>query len=117
MSPAGPHRLIIESDMQDYHLSIAQQYAARYYQEKFHLSKDAKFAQHFASQVRRFEPDNSVVHKEFPGACAPLVQSRTGAWHVMLPFDLKISRSPEDPAGGQPAHLVRQDRILIPTEV
>jgi hypothetical protein len=97
MSPAGPHRLIIESDMPDYHLSIAQQHAARYYQEKFHLSKDAKVAQHFTSQVRRFEPDNSVVHKEFPGSCAPFVQSRTGAWHVMLPFDLKISRSPEDP--------------------
>ncbi|HET9844542.1 MAG TPA: hypothetical protein VFQ02_02255, partial [Nitrospira sp.] len=30
-------------------------------------------------------------------ACAPFVAARTGAWHVMLPFDLKISRSPEDP--------------------
>ena len=36
------------------------------------------------------------MHKEFPGACAPFVAARTGAWHVMLPFDLKISRSPED---------------------
>lgn len=95
--PAMPYRLIIESDMPDYYLSIAQQHAARYYQEKFRLSKEAKVAQHFAGQVRRFEPDNSVVHKEFPGACAPFVQARTGAWHVMLPFDLKISRSPEDP--------------------
>ena len=72
-SPALPHRLIIESDMPDYYLSIAQQHAARYYQEKFHLSKEAKVAQHFAAQVRRFEPDNIVVHKEFPGACAPFV--------------------------------------------
>ena len=79
MSPAGPHRLIIESDMPDYHLSIAQQHAARYYQEKFRLSKEAKVAQHFSGQVRPFEPDNSVVHKEFPGACAPFVQARTGA--------------------------------------
>ena len=79
MSPAGPHRLIIESDMPDYHLSISQQHAARYYQEKFRLSKEAKVAQHFSGQVRPFEPDNSVVHKEFPGPCAPFVQARTGA--------------------------------------
>src|SRR5262245_20680977 len=96
-NPAVRQRLIIETDMPDYYLSIAQQHAARYYQERFRLSKDAKVAQHFAGQVRRFEPDNIVVHKEFPGACAPFVQARTGAWHIMLPFDLKISRSPEDP--------------------
>ena len=95
--PATRHRLIIETDMPDYYLSIAQRHAARYYQEKFRLSKEAKVAQHFAGQVRRFEPDNIVIHKEFPGACAPFVQARTGTWHVMLPFDLKISRSPEDP--------------------
>lgn len=91
------HRIIVETDMPDYFLSIAQQHAARYYQDKFHLSTEAKVAQHFAGRVRRFEPDNGTVHKEFPGACAPFVQARTGAWHVMLPFDLKISRSPEDP--------------------
>jgi hypothetical protein len=90
-------RIIIETDLPDYFLSIAQQHAARYYQQKFRLSKEAKVAQHFAGPVRRFEPDNTVVHKEFPGACAPFVQARTGGWHVMLPFDLKISRSPEDP--------------------
>lgn len=97
LSPAMRQRLIIETDMPDYYLSIAQQHATRYYQEKFHLSKEAKVAQHFAGQVRRFEPDNTVIHKEFSGACAPFVQARTGVWHVMLPFDLKISRSPEDP--------------------
>jgi len=96
-NPAMRHRLIIETDMPDYYLSIAQQHAARYYQEKFHLSKEAKVAQHFTGRVRRFEPDNTLIHKEFPGACAPFVQARTGAWHIMLPFDLKISRSPEDP--------------------
>ncbi len=97
ISPTLPYPIIIESDMPDYYLSIAQQQAARYYQEKFRLSKKVKVAQHFDGQVRRFEPDISVVNKEFPGACAPLVQARTGTWHVMLPFDLKISRSPENP--------------------
>ena len=97
VSQADRHRIIVETDMPDYFMSIAQQRAARYFQEKFRLSKEAKVAQHFASQVRRFEPDNAVVHKEFPGACAPFVQARTGGWHVMLPFDLKISRSPDDP--------------------
>lgn len=96
-SPPMRQRLIIETDMPDYYLSIAQQHAARYYQEKFRLSKEAKVSQHFAGQVRRFEPDNTVIHKEFPGACAPFVQARTGTWHVILPFDLKISRSPADP--------------------
>jgi hypothetical protein len=96
-APAMQYRLIIGTDMPDYYLSIAQQQAARYYQEKFRLSKEAKVSQHFAGQVRRFEPDNIVIHKEFPGACAPFMQARTGTWHVMLPFDLKISRSPEDP--------------------
>jgi hypothetical protein len=94
---AARHRVIVETDMPDYFLSIAQQRAAGYYQQKYRLSKEAKTAQHFSSQTRIFEPDNPAVHKEFPGACAPFVQARTGAWHVMLPFDLKISRSPEDP--------------------
>ena len=97
VSQADRHRIIIETDMPDYFVSIAQQQAARYFQEKFHLSKEAKIAQHFSGQVRKFEPNNPVVHKEFPGACAPFVQARTGGWFVMLPFDLKISRSPDDP--------------------
>lgn len=76
-SPPMRQRLIIETDMPDYYLSIAQQHAARYYQEKFRLSKEAKVSQHFAGQVRRFEPDHTVIHKAFPGACAPFVQART----------------------------------------
>lgn len=92
-----PQRIIVETDMPDYFLSIAQQRAAAYFQEKYRLSKESKIAQHFTSQARKFEPDTAAVHKEFPGACAPFVAARTGAWHVMLPFDLKISRSPEDP--------------------
>lgn len=92
-----PQRIIIETDMPDYFLSMAQQRAAAYYQEKYRLTKESKVAQHFTSPTRKFEPDTIAVHKEFPGACAPFVAARTGAWYVMLPFDLKISRSPEDP--------------------
>ena len=90
-------RIIIETDMPDYFLSLAQQRAASYYQDKYRLTKESKVAQHFSSPTRRFEPDTTAVHKEFPGACAPFVASRTNAWHVMLPFDLKISRTPDDP--------------------
>ena len=90
-------QIIIETDMPDYFLSIAQQRASNYYQDKYRLTKEAKVAQHFSSPARRFEPDETAVHKEFPGACAPFVASRTGAWHVMLPFDLKISRTPDEP--------------------
>jgi hypothetical protein len=96
-SVGQPQRIIIETDMPDYYLSIGQQRAAAYYQEKYRLSKESKIAQHFTSTARKFEPQTTAVHKEFPGACAPFVAARTGAWHVMLPFDLKISRSPEDP--------------------
>lgn len=101
-SASGPaaamrQRIIIETDMPDYFCSIAQQRASVYYQEKYRLTREAKVAQHFSCPVRRFEPDTSAVHKEFPGACAPFLSARTGAWHLMLPFDLKISRSPEDP--------------------
>lgn len=90
-------RIIIETDLPDYFLSTAQQRAAAYYQDKYRLTKESKVAQHFSSPTRRFEPDTAAVHKEFPGACAPFVASRTNAWHVMLPFDLKISRTPDDP--------------------
>jgi hypothetical protein len=83
--------------MPDYYLSIGQQRAAAYYQEKYRLTKESKIAQHFTSAARKFEPETTAVQKEFPGACAPFVAARTGAWHVMLPFDLKISRSPEEP--------------------
>ena len=37
------------------------------------------------------------MHKEFPGACAPFMAVRTNGFHMMLPFDLKISRRPDDP--------------------
>jgi len=78
-------QIIIETDMPDYFLSIAQQRASSYYQDKYRLTKEAKVAQHFSSPARRFEPDATAVHKEFPGACAPFVSSRTGAWPVLWP--------------------------------
>jgi hypothetical protein len=90
-------RIIVETDMPDYYLTIAQQRASAYYQDKYRLTKESKIAQHFTAAARKFEPETTAIQKEFPGACAPFVAARTGAWHVMLPFDLKISRSPEDP--------------------
>lgn len=93
----APQQIIIETDMPDYFLATAQQRASAYYQTKYRLTKESKVAQHFSGPTRRFEPETTAVHKEFPGACAPFVSARTGAWHAMLPFDLKISRLPDDP--------------------
>lgn len=90
-------RLIVETDVPEYFLDIAQKRAAAYYQQKYRLSKDAKTAQHFGGAPKKFEPDNPVVQKEFPGACPPFLAARTNAFHMMLPFDLKISRTPDDP--------------------
>ncbi|MFQ5991076.1 MAG: hypothetical protein ACE5NA_01450 [Nitrospiraceae bacterium] len=90
-------RIIVETDWPDYFLTIAQKRASEYYQNKYSLPKEAKTAQHFGGPARKFEPENPVIHKEFPGACAPFMSARTGAFHMMLPFDLKISRTPEDP--------------------
>ncbi|MDF0644099.1 MAG: hypothetical protein P0111_08710 [Nitrospira sp.] len=93
----APEQIIVETDMPDYFLATAQRRASAYYQAKYRLTKESKVAQHFSGPTRRFEPETTAVHKEFPGACAPFVSARTGAWHAMLPFDLKISRLPEDP--------------------
>ena len=89
-------RLIVETDVPEYFLDIAQKRATTYYQEKFGLTREAKNAQHFSGSPRKFEPDNPAVQKEFSGACAPFMNSRTNAFHLMLPFDLKISRKPDD---------------------
>ncbi|WP_455244122.1 hypothetical protein [Petrachloros mirabilis] len=90
-------RMIVETDVPEYFLDIAQKRAASYYQTKYRLGKEAKTAQHFGSTPKNFEPDNPAVHKEFPGACPPFLAARTNAFHMMLPFDLKISRTPDDP--------------------
>ena len=89
--------LIVETDIPEYFLETAQKRASAYYQEKYRLTKEAKTAQHFGGAAKKFEPDNVAIHKEFPGACAPFINARTNAFHIVLPFDLKISRSPEDP--------------------
>ncbi|RMH31568.1 MAG: hypothetical protein D6690_15595 [Nitrospirae bacterium] len=102
MKPSRPtgferQRLIVETDIPEYFLDVAQRRAAAYYQNKYRLSKESKTAQHFGGMPRKFDPDNPAVQKEFPGACAPFMNARTNAFHMMLPFDLKISRTPEDP--------------------
>ncbi|MDR4461317.1 MAG: hypothetical protein MRJ67_12525 [Nitrospirales bacterium] len=89
--------LIVETDIPEYFLETAQKRASTYYQEKYRLTKEAKTAQHFGGAAKKFEPDNPAIQKEFPGACAPFINARTNAFHIVLPFDLKISRSPEDP--------------------
>jgi len=90
-------KLIVQCDAPEYFLDIAQRRATTYYQNKFGLSKESKTAQHFGGGVRKFDPDNKDVQKEFPGACAPFMNSRTNAFHLMMPFDLKISKTPDDP--------------------
>ncbi|TFG63380.1 MAG: hypothetical protein E4H32_04465 [Nitrospirales bacterium] len=92
--------LIVETDFPEYFLEIAQKRASTYYQEKYRLTKEAKTAQHFGGTPKKFEPENASIHKEFPGACAPFMNARTNAFHLLLPFDLKISRSPEEPLEG-----------------
>ena len=92
-------KIIVETDLPDYFLTIAQKRAASYYQQKFKISDDAQRAQEFTqpSAHRKFEPENTTVHKGFPGSCPPFKNARASAFHVMLPFDLKISRKPDDP--------------------
>ena len=95
----GKQRLVIETDLPDYFLTIAPKRAVSYYQQKFRLTEDTERAQQFTqpSAHRKFEPDNPTVHKGFPGSCPPFKSARAGAFHVMLPFDLKISRKPDEP--------------------
>lgn len=89
--------LIVETDLPDYFLNTAQKRASAYYQNKYKMTKEAKAAQHFTNAARKFEPENQAVQKEFAGACAPFMSVRTSGIHLMLPFDLKISRTPDEP--------------------
>ena len=88
--------IIFESDVPQYYVDTAQKRAAAYYQHKFRLSPEARRAQNFTGPPQTFEPENEAIHKEFPGACGPFMNARTNAFHVLLPFDLRISRSPND---------------------
>jgi hypothetical protein len=98
-APSDKQQIIVETDLPDYFLSVAQKRATAYYQQKFKLTTEAHQAQHFKNPgtERRFQPDDLLLQKEFPGACAPFMNARTNAFHLMLPFDLKISRTPDDP--------------------
>lgn len=89
--------ILVQSDAPEYYLDTAQRRASEYYQNKYGLSKEAKTAQSFGGTPRQFEPENKDIQKEFPGACGPFMNARTNAFHMMLPFDLKISRKPEAP--------------------
>ncbi len=89
-------RLIVETDVPEYFLDIAQKRAASYYQNKYRLTKETKTAQHFGGTPKNFEPDNPLLQREFPGACPPFLAARTNAFHMMLPFDLMISRTLEN---------------------
>ncbi len=91
------HTLFVETDLPHYFLDLAQRHASAYYQNKYKLTKEAKIAQNFGGAPRRFDPEQTALHKEFPGACAPFMAVRTTGFHMMLPFDLKISRRPDEP--------------------
>ena len=93
-------RLVVQTDAPEYFLDIAQKRASAYYQNKFGLDKEEKTAQHFGSGPRIFEPDNAKVHREHPGACGPFMNARSNAFHLMMPFDIKISKKPDDPLDG-----------------
>jgi len=93
-------KLIIQSEVPDYFLDVAQKRAADYFKNKYGLTKQAKSAQNFSGGPRKFEPDNRAVHKEFPGACGPFMHARTSAFHLMLPFDIKISKKTDQPLEG-----------------
>ncbi|MCZ6540721.1 MAG: hypothetical protein O6704_03635, partial [Nitrospinae bacterium] len=54
-------QLIVQTDIPEYFLDVAQKRASEYYQNKFGLTKQAKTAQHFTGGPRKFEPDNKDV--------------------------------------------------------
>ena len=89
--------IIVESMAPEYFTDIAQQRAAAHYQNHYHLTPEARRAQNYTGPAQNFEPENTAIHKEFEGACGPFMNARTHAFHVLLPFDLKLSRTPQDP--------------------
>lgn len=93
----GREHIVVESMVPEYFSDIAQKRAAAHYQDRYHLSPEARRAQNYTGPAQQFEPENTTIHKEFEGACGPFMNARTHAFHVLLPFDLKLSRSPQDP--------------------
>lgn len=90
-------RIVVESEAPGWFTDLAQKRAAAYYQRRHGLTPEARRAQAYTGPARDFEPDNAAIHKEFAGACGPFMNARAHAFHVLLPFDLKLSRSPRDP--------------------
>ncbi len=90
-------RLVVQTDLPGYFLDLAQKRAAAYYQNKYRVSKEAKTAQQFPGPPKKFDPDNVAIQKELPGSCPPFMNARINAFHMMLPFDLKISKKSDDP--------------------
>lgn len=93
-------RLFVETDAPEYFLDLAQKCARDYYQTKYRVSTETKTAQHFGGTHGRFTPDNPAVQNEYPGACAPFMAARAHGFHLLLPFDLKISCKPDGPLDG-----------------
>jgi hypothetical protein len=94
--PADKQSVVFETDLPHYVLSVAQKRAMAYYRKKYRLTEGAKIGLNFKGPTRRFEPENAVVHKDLAAACAPFMSARTTPFHLMLPFDVKISRKPTD---------------------
>ena len=96
-SEEAREKIIIECDAPDYFLDKAQKKANAFYQELHKLNPEAKRAQSYTGPPQKFAPDNTEIHKEFAGACGPFMNALTNAFHVLLPFDIKISRKPDNP--------------------
>ena len=92
--------LIVQCDAPEYFLDIAPKRASTYYQNKFVVSNTARTAQHFGGGPRKFDPDNIAIQREFSGSCPPFMNSRINGFHLMLPFDLKITRKFDEPLEG-----------------
>ena len=107
-----PQRIVVETDMPDYYLSIAQR-AAAYYQEKYRLTKESKIAQHSPSTTQRAEPETMAVHKEFLVPAHRLSRRERARGMSCCRSTLRSADHPKI-SGRRPAHLVRQDRIFIP---
>ena len=90
-------KIFIECDEPNYFLDKAQKKANSFYQALHNLSPEAKRAQSYTGPPQQFAPDNTEIHKEFAGDCGPFMNALTNAFHVLLPFDIKISRKPDNP--------------------
>ena len=113
---ADMQRVIFETDLPDYFLHVAQKRAAAYYREKFKVSEEARIGLNFKGPTRRFEPENTVIHKDIAGACAPFMNARMAPFHLMLPFDIKISRKPDDPLSAGLRVWYASDNYSFPLE-